>query len=217
MVRDQGGLQTDGRGSLSAYFQDGLFELAFGLALALLGAFMLVAREMMYMAWFIPYVVMSLSLPAAKKRWVAPRGGTVALEVGKRRKVLMVLVLAGLVFLLMGLVVFTAMAANREIAWLAWLPLVLEWLIDRAPTVAGIALAVVMGKLAQTAGVARFWLYALALALGGVLATLLIAGRRMGTLAVLVGVGVPIAVVGLVRFLGFLRANPAPSEAQAAP
>ena len=200
------------RTEVRRYYEDGLFELSLGAAFTLLLGLMLVPEVPFFLYWYIPWMMVVLLMPQAKRKYSVPRGGIADIPSPGKAKLRTKLVLLGLLTLVAGLVAFTlTLRGDPRIAWLGrWM----GWGIERGPLIAGILLALMFAALAYRGRIARFGLYAALAAITGAVTTLASQSLRLGTGLVFGLVGVVTLVSGVVLYVRFRRSNPViPSEA----
>ena len=193
----------------AAYFEDGLFDLTLGLALILWGSLFL--SDLAYMMW-LPWILLTASLPAAKKRFVSPRVGYVALPSAKgRARLVAVIGILVLLLALLGVLVFTLTSRRSLPDWLeSWLTALFKH--GRFAAVVGVVLGGVFGFLGFRSGIKRYYAFALLFGVGGVVASLLKVEAAIRFALLLIGVGGLVTISGLVVFLRFLHGNPLPEE-----
>ena len=109
----------DNRTLVKGYFQDGLFEMAIDLALVLVGCTLLLP-DTSFILWYLPWMLIWLVLPQAKKQQIAPRGGVVQMPVSRRLPLRIAVLLGLLVLATLGLVLFTSQ--DRRPAWILGRP-----------------------------------------------------------------------------------------------
>lgn len=190
---------------LRSYHQDGLVELTLGLSLALTGCLLLIP-EASFMMWYFPWMLLIFSLPAAKKRYVAPRVGYVA--IARRRKgTLSVAVALGVLFALLGVLVFVLTSTHNLPAWLDSLLSAL-FRFEYWAAIVGVLLAGYFGLLAFRRGFTRFYAFALLFGIGAVVVSLLRVSPGMRATLLFGIAGSVVMVSGLVVFIRFLRNNP---------
>ena len=191
----------------TTYFQDGLFEMAAGLALAAAGA--MVFRDAFSGMVYLPIMLFAMMLPAAKKRFVSPGVGYINLPSNRAKARLTILFL--FTFLL-GVLTFVLTLRSASTPSLQWFRDGLGWVMDRFPTVAGLVLAVVFSYLAKRSGIARFYGFAALFAVGGLGVALLEMEMPDRSTLLFVTTGSLMFIFGLVTFVRFLGENPLPDE-----
>jgi len=192
----------------AASLQDGLWELALGLSLALTGCLLLVP-DTSFILWYLPWVLMTMFLPAAKKRYVAPRVGYVSLA-PKRKSIVGLTVALTLTFLL-GLVVFLLFETRSMPGWLdSSLQTLFEF--EQWAAVIGVFLAGMLGLSALRSGTTRFYAFALLSGVGALVVSVLSVSPGMRATLLFVGAGSVMMVSGVIVFAGFLGRNPLPAE-----
>jgi len=195
---------------LTSYFQDGLFELILGLSLALMGCLILIPNgaSMAY----LPIMLLSLCLPAAKKRYVAPRVGYVSLA--PKKKGVARLTVALTLTALLGLAVFFLTATRNMPGWLgSSLSALFEF--PQWGAVLGILLASMFSLFALRSGITRFYAFAFLFGIGAVVVALLKVTPGMRATILFVGPGSVVMIGGLIVFIRFLRSNPVLPEGDA--
>ena len=195
----------DNRTLVKGYFQDGLFEMAIGLALVLVGCTLLLP-DTSFILWYLPWMLIWLVLPQAKKQQIAPRGGVVQMPVSRRLPPRIAVLLGLLVLATLGLVLFTSQ--DRRPAWILPILGAIGWVVQHFPLVVGVGVAAVFVGLGLRGSTPRFYAYAVLLVVGGTIAELSIASSRIGALGLLIGVGTPILIVGAFLFVAYRREHP---------
>jgi hypothetical protein len=192
------------------YYEDGLFELALGAAFTLLLGLMLVPEVPFFLYWYIPWMIVVLVMPQAKRKFSTPRGGIADIPSPGKAKPKIKLVLLGLLTLVAGLVAFTlTLRGDPRIAWLGrWI----GWGIERGPLIAGSLLALMFAALAYRGRIVRFSFYAALAVITGAVTTLTIQSLRQGTGLVFGVVGVVTLVSGVILYVRFRRNNPVIQE-----
>jgi len=195
---------------LTSYFQDGLFELILGLSLALMGCLLLLPNG--YSMVYLPIMLLSISLPAAKKRYVASRVGYVSLAPKRRGRARLIVALT--LTALLGLAVFFLTATRNMPGWLeSSLTALFEF--EQWAAVIGVSLAAMFGFCAHRSRITRLYAVALILGIGALIVCLLNVRPGMRAVLLFAGAGSVVMIVGIVVFMQFLRNNPVLPEADA--
>jgi hypothetical protein len=178
-------------------YSDGIIDLFFGFSLLFIGTIWIWAPEYGGLAGVIPAVMAPTLLPL-RRQVVDPRGGYVKWGKTRRRwekRNLWAMALAGLVVFVLGISAFL-LAGNSSQGT--------DVLSDIAPGLLAFILAFVAVGLGFMMEARRMFLYAAALAIGGVL-TVLSQGRPGWPLF---GAGIVIVITGTVMLVRYLKENP---------
>ena len=195
-----------------SFFGDGLFELLAGLMLACMGA--LVAIPEMGSMLYLPWLFLTVVFPAARKRYVLPRAGYVSAPGGRSR---LRLTIGLAVLCLLGLAVFLLGFGDRQSPVPRAMFGVVGWLVEHAPLVAGLGMAVFFAHTGWRTGFLRLWAYAAVSLLGAIIFSLLSLRLGLRTMGLLGMVGTVMFAWGLAVFVVFLRDHPVLPEQGANP
>ncbi|MBN1402012.1 MAG: hypothetical protein JXA74_14315 [Anaerolineae bacterium] len=189
-----------------AFFADGMFECLSGVMLALMGVFIIVPplATMLYMPWLLLTVI----FPAARKRYITPRTGYVASPGGRSRQRLM---LGLTVLLLVGLLFFAIGFADRQSPWIQTSMNALGWVIEHAPLVLGLGLAAFWGVMGWRTGLGRMLAYGVSSLLGAIAFSVVRLRLGLRAMALLVAVGAVMGIWGFVVLIRFLKTHPLPA------
>ena len=204
--------------AVRAYLQDGLVELSAGIVFAWWAAAffadLFFDSKMTGFCW-LPWILITFTLPAAKKRFTYPRIGRVEVVFQRERK-LMVLLVAGVIALagtlLLGIVVF--MAPQDQVRPL--LRPILDAVWSNLSAIMGIVLAGILLFLAVWYRVTRYYAFALISLISG-FAFLLIdfdqwaTDPAMSWASYFAVMGVVLMLSGLILFIRLLRERPLPA------
>jgi len=203
-------LRQDTKNPLERYLSDGLFEAFLGLAILLSAATMFI-RESFFLYWYMPWMLVWLQLPGAKKRYVLPRGGT-TIPVGSVGSRFGLALFLGLLALL-GVAVFLIFQADKSSPLLVPLLAVFDWAFGHAPLSIGLTLGIATCALAIKGDSPRFFAYAALALLTALVADQYVPSGRTGVQLTLAVTSLPMLVSGWLRFARFRREHPIPTSA----
>lgn len=180
--------------------EDGLFELVVGFCLVAMAG-RLLSRYLIFTLSF-PLFLPWLLIPALRKRITYPRVGYVKMLPEKPQEVggVFILMFALIAFLAVALLIFGDVG-NFSL-WVKWFPAVF-----------GVQLAGLFADLASKSGAARNYVFAVWSVLSGIVLSLLnFEFDTAGVFLYFLGMGIPLALWGLVLFIRFQRKYPIPPE-----